>query len=247
MKDCIVIIPTYNEKENLAALVREIHQVAPQIDVLVIDDNSPDGTGEAIDELARQNPGRVRAMHRAGKQGLGSAYVAGFKFALSQTYDLIFQMDADFQHDPLDLPRFAAPAQEADVVIGSRYVEGGATTDWSLFRRMISQGGAMYTRALLGLPYRDVTTGYRCFRRQVLQNLNLDEVTTTGFGFQVEMLYRCYQMGARVVEMPIVFHARRVGESKMNSSIFVEAMALVWRLRRDDGHHRPPSVSTIGH
>ncbi|MFN8482498.1 MAG: polyprenol monophosphomannose synthase [Anaerolineae bacterium] len=245
--NALVVIPTYNERENIQRLVPVILGLPQEFDILVIDDASPDGTGEAIDELARQNPGRVRAMHRAGKQGLGSAYVAGFKFALSQTYDLIFQMDADFQHDPLDLPRFAAAAQEADVVIGSRYVEGGATTDWSLFRRMISQGGAMYTRALLGLPYRDVTTGYRCFRRQVLQNLNLDEVTTTGFGFQVEMLYRCYQMGARVVEMPIVFHARRVGESKMNSSIFVEAMALVWRLRRDDGHHRPPSVSTMGH
>ena len=242
----LVVIPTYNERENIQRLIPVILGLPQGFDVLVIDDASPDGTGEAAEELARQNPGCVRVIHRAGKQGLGSAYVQGFKFALTQTYDLIFQMDADFQHDPLDLPRFAAAAQDADVVIGSRYVEGGTTTDWSLFRRMISQGGAAYTRALLGLPYHDVTTGYRCFRRQVLQRLNLDDITTTGFGFQVEMLYRCYQLGARVTELPIVFHVRRVGESKMNSSIFVEAMALVWRLRRDGAHHRPTSVSTIG-
>ncbi len=242
----LVVIPTYNERENIQRLIPVILGLPQGFDVLVIDDASPDGTGEAAEELARQNPGCVRVIHRAGKQGLGSAYVQGFKFALTQTYDLIFQMDADFQHDPLDLPRFAAAAQDADVVIGSRYVEGGTTTDWSLFRRMISQGGAAYTRALLGLPYHDVTTGYRCFRRQVLQRLNLDDITTTGFGFQVEMLYRCYQLGARVTELPIVFHVRRVGESKMNSSIFVEAMTLVWRLRRDGAQHRRPSVSTIG-
>ena len=244
--NALVVIPTYNERENIQRLIPVILGLPQGFDVLVIDDASPDGTGAAAEELARQNPGRVRVLHRAGKQGLGSAYVQGFKLALTHNYDLIFQMDADFQHDPLDLPRFAAAAQEADVVIGSRYVEGGATTDWSLFRRIISQGGATYTRALLGLPYHDVTTGYRCFRRQVLQQLNLDEITTTGFGFQVEMLYRCYQLGARVTELPIVFHARRVGESKMNSSIFVEAMALVWRLRRDGAQHRPTSVSTIG-
>ncbi len=237
----LVIIPTYNERENIQRLIPVILALPTRFDILIIDDASPDGTGEAAETLAQEWPGRVHVLHREAKLGLGSAYVTGFRYAVGHAYDLIFQMDADFQHDPADLERFVAAARSAEVVIGSRYVAGGSTIEWSAFRRAISQGGALYTRTLLGLPYCDVTTGYRCYHRHILEQLDLDNVTTTGFGFQVEMLYRCHQLGARIVELPIVFHRRRVGQSKMNSDIFMEAMALVWRLRRDAGQ-RPPTV-----
>lgn len=237
--NALIIIPTFNERENLEKLAPIILDQPPHFDILIVDDASPDGTGEVAEHLAATTQGRVRVLHRPAKLGLGSAYVEGFRWALARDYELIFQMDADFQHDPMDLVRFVNAAASADVVIGSRYVKGGATIEWSRYRRAISQGGAMYTRTLLGLPYRDVTTGYRCYHRAVLERLDLDHVTTTGFGFQVEMLYRCYQMAAKVVELPIVFHRRRIGQSKMSANIFVEAMALVWRLRQD-GSKDPP-------
>jgi dolichol-phosphate mannosyltransferase len=240
--ESLVIIPTYNERENLQRLVPIILDLPARFDILVIDDASPDGTGEMAETLVRESGGRVQVQHRPAKLGLGSAYIAGFRHASSQPYDLIFQMDADFQHDPNDLVRFVAAAHKADVVIGSRYVPGGSTIEWSPWRRAISQGGAIYTRTLLSLPYRDVTTGYRCYHRQVLEGLDLDHITTTGFGFQVEMLYRCHQMGASIVELPIVFQRRRVGQSKMNSDIFVEALALVWRLRRDSNNGHPTAL-----
>lgn len=238
----LVIIPTFNERENIQRLVPIILDLSPHFDILIVDDASPDGTGEMAEELGRESQGRVHVLHRSAKLGLGSAYIAGFRYALSRAYEMVFQIDADFQHDPTDLLRFVEMAREADVVIGSRYVPGGSTIEWSPFRRFISQGGAMYTRTLLNLPYRDVTTGYRCFHHSVLEKLDLDAITTTGFGFQVEMLYRCHQMGVRIVEMPIVFHRRRVGQSKMSSNIFMEAMALVWRLRRDSTNGRPTAL-----
>ncbi len=244
--DALIIIPTYNERENIQRLVPLILNLSPQFHVLVVDDASPDGTGDVAESLARGSEGRVAVLHRSAKLGLGSAYVAGFHYALERHYELIFQMDADFQHDPNDLPRFLQAAREADVVIGSRYVAGGQTIEWSPFRRAISQGGAMYTRTLLSLPYRDVTTGYRCYHRSVLEQLDLENVTTTGFGFQVEMLYRCHQANARIVELPIVFQRRRVGQSKMNSDIFIEAMALVWRLRRNEGRAHPTALGAPG-
>jgi dolichol-phosphate mannosyltransferase len=229
----LIILPTYNERENLQRLVPILLDLSPDYDLLIVDDASPDGTGDVAEAMARDAAGRVRVMHRSAKLGLASAYIAGFREALAQSYELVFQMDADFQHDPNDLPRFVERARDADVVIGSRYVEGGETSQWSPFRKAISQGGAIYSRALLGLPFRDVTTGFRCYHRGVLQRLDLDRINATGFAFQVELLYRCYQLGARVVELPIVFHPRRVGQSKMSSMIFAEALALVWRLRRE--------------
>ena len=242
----LIIIPTFNERENIEKLVPIILDQPPHFDILIVDDASPDGTGEVVEQLAATTQGRVRVLHRPAKLGLGSAYVEGFRWALARDYELIFQMDADFSHDPMDLVRFVAAAASADVVIGSRYVKGGATIEWSRYRRAISQGGAMYTRALLRLPYHDVTTGYRCYHRAVLERLDLDHMTTTGFGFQVEMLYRCYQMQARVVELPIVFHRRRIGQSKMSANIFVEAMALVWRLRQDGSKDPPRPLSAPG-
>lgn len=235
----LVIIPTFNERENLEKLVPILLALPPRFDLLIVDDASPDGTGALAESMATASGGRVKVLHRSAKLGLGSAYVEGFRHALTRDYELIFQMDADFQHDPADLVRFVQAAGTADVVIGSRYVKGGATVEWSRYRRAISQGGAVYTRTLLGLPYRDVTTGYRCYHRAVIERLDLDHMTTTGFGFQVEMLYRCHQMGAHIVELPIVFHRRQIGQSKMSANIFVEAMALVWRLRQD-GSKRPP-------
>lgn len=238
----LIIIPTFNERENLQKLIPIILDQPPHFDILVVDDASPDGTGAAAEEMAAAAGGRLRILHRPAKLGLGSAYIEGFHYALGHDYELIFQMDADFQHDPLDLVRFVEAAGDADVVIGSRYVKGGATVEWSRYRRLISQGGAVYTRTLLQLPYHDVTTGYRCYHRAVLDRLDLDHVTTTGFGFQVEMLYRCHQMGARILEIPIIFQRRRIGQSKMSANIFMEAMTLVWRLRQDGAKDPPPPL-----
>lgn len=244
--DALVVIPTYNERENIQRIVPLVLSLSPRFDVLIVDDASPDGTGQAADELTQQSHGRVKVLHRAGKLGLGSAYIEGFQYALAHGYELIFEMDADFQHDPHDLPRFVEAAQTADVVIGSRYVPGGETVEWNWTRKAISQGGALYTRTLLGLPYRDVTTGYRCYRRSVLEQIQFDRLTTTGFGFQVEILYRCHQLGARITELPIVFQRRQVGQSKMSGQIFLEAMLKVWRLRQDSTYPRPTPLGAPG-
>jgi len=228
----LVIIPTYNERANLTPLARAILAVDPALDILVVDDNSPDGTGAAAEALAAETA-RVHLLRRPAKAGLGTAYLAGFRWALARPYAYIAQMDADFSHRPEDLPRLLAAARAgADVAIGSRLVPGGRVENWSLARRALSWGGSAYARALLGLPIRDCTGGYKCFRRAALARLDLDAITASGYGFQVEVNYLCRRAGLRLREVPITFPDRRAGSSKMSRAIVLEAALLVWRLRR---------------
>jgi dolichol-phosphate mannosyltransferase len=239
-RDSIVIIPTYNEVVNLDLLVPTILRQGP-FDILVIDDNSPDGTGELADELARRFPGRVTVQHRPAKLGLGSAYLAGFNYALARGYQRVFTMDADFSHDPSRLLALQAALDHADVVLGSRYVPGGETLRWPLWRRLLSRGGSTYAGLILRLPMRDLTGGFKGFRRQVLEAL-LPELNTSysnGYAFQIEMTYRCARHGFRIVEVPILFENRLVGKSKMSWHIIAEALWVVWALRLSRGASRP--------
>ncbi len=226
----LVCLPTYDERENLAPILAAIRAAAPQVDVLVIDDASPDGTGALADEIAARDR-RVSVLHRAGKQGLGRAYLAGFAWALERGYGLVLEMDADFSHDPRYLPVLLARAEDADVVLGSRYVAGGGTTNWGLGRRLVSRGGSLYARAILGVGTRDLTGGFKCFRREVLEAIDLASVECSGYAFQIELTYRALLRGFRVVEVPIVFAERRVGRSKMSRGIVLEAMRKVWSMR----------------
>jgi dolichol-phosphate mannosyltransferase len=234
MDRVLVIVPTYNEKENLPNLIAAVHAALPETDLLVVDDASPDGTGELADEIAARDP-KVSVLHRAGKQGLGTAYIAGFRHALPLGYDYIFEMDCDFSHDPKYLPVMLAEARRgADLVLGSRYVDGGGTVNWGPMRKLISRGGSFYARTILGVSVRDLTGGFKCFRRRVLETIDLDGVSAQGYGFQIEMTYRALKHGFKLVEVPIVFVDRRVGQSKMSKKIFVEALTLVWKLRLGD-------------
>jgi len=226
----VICLPTYDERENLGPIVSAIHAVVPDVDVLVVDDDSPDGTGRLADALAADDP-RVHVLHRAAKQGLGKAYLAGFAWALERGYGLVLEMDADFSHDPRHLPALLAAAGSADVVLGSRYVPGGGTVSWGLGRRLVSRGGSAYARAVLGVRVRDLTGGFKCFRREVLEAIDLASVECTGYAFQIELTYRALRRGFRVVEIPIVFADRRVGQSKMSRAIVVEAIRKVWSMR----------------
>jgi dolichol-phosphate mannosyltransferase len=226
----LVCVPTYNERENVEALVGAILAVNPSLDVLVIDDASPDGTGAAADGLAAADP-RVHVLHRERKDGLGKAYLAGFEWALARGYDLVLQMDADFSHNPLHLGPMLQTAREADVVIGSRYVRNGGTANWGLGRKILSRGGSLYARTILGVPIRDLTGGFKCFRRRVLEAIDLPSVQCSGYAFQIELTYRAIRRGFRVVEIPIVFEDRRVGQSKMSRRIVLEAIVKVWSMR----------------
>lgn len=232
--ETLVVVPTYNEARNLEALAVRLLSV-PEQALLVVDDNSPDGTGAIADELARRTLGRVSVLHRAGKQGLGSAYIAGFREALARGADYIVQMDADFSHDPSDVGRLVEAARSADVAIGSRYTRGGSTENWPRQRWLISRGGSWYTQAILGLRVVDPTAGFKCFRREALARLDLSRIQAKGFGFQVEMNWLCQQNGLRLVEVPIRFADRRLGESKMSKAILLEAVVLAWRLRLGGG------------
>ncbi len=226
----LIIIPTYNEFDNLRPLLQEIFSFAPAADVLIVDDNSPDGTGKLADQIHIENP-QVDVLHRAGKLGLGTAYIAGFKYAVEHGYDAAFEMDADFSHDPRYLPDFLQKIENADLVIGSRYVEGGDTPNWSLLRRFVSGGGNIFARFMLGIPVHDCTAGYRCYRRQVLESIELDTIESQGYAFQVELAYRVYKHGFKIVETPIIFMDRRVGKSKMSRTIFLEGFTWVIRTR----------------
>jgi dolichol-phosphate mannosyltransferase len=227
----LVIIPTYDERENLAAITRAVLEALPDAGILVVDDNSPDGTGALADEISMANS-RVQVLHRERKEGLGRAYLAGFAWALDRDFDPIFEMDADFSHDPKYLPRFIeAIGSGADLVLGSRYVEGGGTLNWGVARQAISRGGSFYARTILGVGIRDLTGGFKCFRRSALASLDLATVRSTGYAFQIELTYRALKRGLRVVEIPIVFEDRRVGQSKMSKRIFLEAVTMVWKLR----------------
>jgi len=225
--DAWVILPTYNEAENLERIVSAVlQQLRDSGRVLVVDDNSPDGTGEIADRLAASNES-VSVLHRPRKEGLGPAYLAGFHVALDGGAQRIVEMDADFSHDPAYLPKLIGAAEHYDLVIGSRYVPGGGVTEWGPVRRFISRGGSSYARVALGLPIRDLTGGFKCFRREVLETINLDTIQARGYAFQVETTYRAIRAGFRVVEIPIVFRDRADGTSKMSRSIVAEA---IWRV-----------------
>jgi dolichol-phosphate mannosyltransferase len=229
-RKALLCLPTYDERENLAPMIDAILASVPQVDVLVIDDNSPDGTGRLADEIAAREP-RVQVLHRAGKEGLGRAYLAGFAWALARDYGLVLEMDCDFSHDPRYLPGMLAAAEEADLVLGSRYVRGGGTVNWGLLRKLISRGGSLYARTILGLQVRDLTGGFKCFRREVLEAIDLPSVVCTGYAFQIELTYRAARRGFRVREVPILFADRRVGHSKMSRRIVLEAIRKVWSIR----------------
>jgi dolichol-phosphate mannosyltransferase len=222
-----LVLPTYDEAENVEAFVEAVLAELPaDARVLIVDDSSPDGTGEIADRLAAEH-GSVEVLHRPRKEGLGPAYVAGFRRALAGGAGLVLEMDSDFSHDPAYLPRLLEAAERADLAIGSRYVEGGGVSDWGALRRAISRGGSAYARFVLGLDVRDLTGGFKCFRREVLEAIDLDTIEARGYAFQVEMTYRAVQRGFRVVEVPIVFRDRRAGSSKMDGGIVAEA---AWRV-----------------
>jgi dolichol-phosphate mannosyltransferase len=222
-----VILPTYNEAGNIERMVEAIGPKLSADDrILIVDDNSPDGTGRIADGLVAVDP-RVEVLHRPGKQGLGPAYIAGFRRALEGGAGLVVQMDADFSHDPAYLPRLIAASALADLVVGSRYVPGGGITEWGAARRLISRGGSLYSRVVLGVPVRDLTGGFKCFRREVLESIELNTVNASGYSFQVEMTYRVLKAGFEVIEVPITFRERQAGSSKMSNSIVIEA---AWRV-----------------
>ena len=226
----LIIIPTYNEKENVETLVETIFRLDHDIEILVVDDGSPDGTGEIADRLAAGDE-RVHVIHREGKMGLGSAYLRGFQFAIERKYDLVFEMDADFSHDPSYLPSFLKKAEECHVVLGSRYVQGVNVINWPMSRLLLSYFANVYTRVITGLPVRDATGGFKCFRRDVLESIDLDNVKSDGYSFQIEMTFKCWKKGFRICEIPIIFYERRKGQSKMSKKIVHEAIFMVWRLR----------------
>jgi dolichol-phosphate mannosyltransferase len=231
MAIALIIVPTYNEAENVRGIAERLLEALPVADVLFVDDNSPDGTGGILDEMARANP-RIHVMHRAGKLGLGTAYVEGFGWGLARDYKYLFEMDADGSHDPKYLPQMLALAEDgADVVVGSRNIPGGGTVNWGVGRKLLSRGGSFYARTILGIDVRDVTAGFVCWRREVLEALDLPTVDSNGYSFQIEMKYRALKRGFRVVETPIVFVDRRVGQSKMSRAIVAEALLKVWALR----------------
>jgi dolichol-phosphate mannosyltransferase len=227
--NAIVCLPTYNERENLESMIRALEPLG--VDVLVIDDNSPDGTGEIADRLA-QELGFVSVLHREKKEGLGPAYLAGFHRALQRGYDYVLEMDCDFSHSPADVPRLIAACDAgADLALGSRYVAGGGTENWGLARRVVSAGGSLYARLLLGVRIRDLTGGFKCYRREVLERIDLDAIHSKGYAFQIEGTYRTLRAGFKVVEVPIRFVDRTEGTSKMSRSIFLEAVGRVPALR----------------
>ena len=226
----LVIIPTYNERENLPELLKRIFAEHLPLEVLIVDDNSPDGTGNVADELAAADP-RVHVMHRPGKMGLGSAYVAGFRYALDRDYDAVFEMDADFSHNPDSLPEFLRELETADLVVGSRYLHGVTVVNWPLKRLILSYGANVYSRVITGIPVKDLTGGFKCFRRQVLESLDWNRVKSDGYGFQIEINYKAWRKGFRIREIPILFVDRHAGESKMSRRIVWEAAWVVWRLR----------------
>ncbi|WP_371379203.1 polyprenol monophosphomannose synthase [Sporomusa aerivorans] len=228
----LIVIPTYNERKNIADLLALIFQQEEGFHVLIVDDNSPDGTGGLVCELIEtQYAGRLFLLARPGKLGLGSAYIAGFKWALAREYQYILEMDADFSHNPKYLKQLLATAERADLVLGSRYVPGGGITNWSMIRRLISLGGSLYSRIILGLPFRDLTGGYKCFRREVLMSIDLDDIRSNGYSFQIELTYRAFLQAFIIREVPITFEERAAGQSKMSRKIFLEAIWMVLKLR----------------
>jgi dolichol-phosphate mannosyltransferase len=230
MEKPLIIIPTYNEQENVRSITAAIFQAGPGVNILFVDDNSPDGTGNIVKEMA-QTDKRVHLLHQNDKRGLGRAYIAGFKWALERDYTHIFEMDADFSHNPAEIPKFLAAAQNADLVLGSRYINGIRIINWPLSRLILSQAASTYVRLITGMPFSDPTGGYKCFRREVLEAVDLDRIKSNGYSFQIEMTYMAWKLNFRIKEVPIVFEDRRSGHSKMNPAIIREALGLVVKLR----------------
>lgn len=226
-----VVIPTYDERENLPVCVGRVMALGDRFRVIVVDDHSPDGTGEVADALAAAHPGRVNVVHRPAKEGLGPAYLAGFRAALATAPDLVATMDADLSHDPADLVRLAEAAAGADLVLGSRYTRGGGTRGWPLYRQVLSRFGGRYAATILGVPIKDLTSGFKMFRRATLEQIDLDAIRSDGYVFNIELTYRALRRGCRVVEVPILFTERVAGRSKLSRRIMAEAMVMVWRLR----------------
>jgi len=241
MNKILVVVPTYNERENLPPLARRLLALPVPVDLLVVDDNSPDGTGKTADELAAQQPS-IHVLHRPAKNGLGRAYLAGFKWALERDYEFVFEMDGDFSHNPDDIPTFLDAAKDADLVLGSRYVNGIRIINWPLNRLMLSKAAANYVRIITGMPFSDPTGGYKCFRRRALQAISLDEVRSNGYSFQIEMTHKLWRQGMKVVEVPIIFTDRFHGMSKMSGHIMREAFFMVWRLWLQNKMRRRPLV-----
>ena len=230
MSDILVVIPTYNEAENIRLIAAAVFAAYPQAHILFVDDNSPDGSGHLADTMGQADP-RVHVLHKQDKQGLGRAYIAGFKWALERHYRYIFEMDADFSHNPVELPKFLEAAANADLILGSRYINGIRIVNWPLNRLILSKGASLYVRLLTGMPFSDPTGGYKCFRREVLEAINLDRIRSNGYSFQIEMTHTAWKLGFRIVEVPIIFEDRRSGQSKMNAAIVREALGMVLRLR----------------
>jgi dolichol-phosphate mannosyltransferase len=229
---CLVIIPTYNEIDNVQDIINAVLRQSPQFNVLIVDDNSPDKTSEKVLELKKDNPDRIFLLKREGKQGLGTAYIAGFRFALETQYDYIFEMDADFSHNPDDLPKLLKACKDgADFAIGSRYVKGGGISNWSKYRLFLSFGASMYVRMITWMPIKDATAGFICYKRKVLEQINLDRIHFTGYAFQIEMKYAAYKKGFKWKEVPIIFADRIKGTSKMSGNIISEAIKGVIGLR----------------
>ena len=226
----LIIIPTYNEKENIHKIVQAVLKQDKSIEVLIVDDNSPDGTAEIVQSMMESNQ-RIHLLQRAGKFGLGSAYIAGFKYAIQNEYDYIFEMDADFSHNPELIPEFLREIKHYDLVIGSRYVNGVNVVNWPFRRLLISYIASKYVRFITGIPVKDPTSGYKCFRKEVLQTINIDKVLSDGYSFQIEINYKVWKKGFRIKEIPIIFIDRRSGQSKMSKKIIIEAMFVVWQLR----------------
>lgn len=239
MKKTLVIVPTYNERENLLPLAERLLRLQAPVELLVVDDNSPDGTGRLADDLAAQHP-TIHVVHRPQKNGLGRAYIAGFQWALARDYECVFEMDADFSHDPEDIPRLLAASVDADCVLGSRYIGGIRIVNWPLNRLMLSKGAAVYVRVVTGMPFTDPTGGFKCFRRHALQSVNLEAVQSNGYSFQIEMTHRLWRQGLKIVEVPIIFTERREGRSKMSGHIIREAFLMVWKLWMQNGCRRRP-------
>jgi dolichol-phosphate mannosyltransferase len=238
--ETIVIVPTYNERENLPNVVARLMRLPVELHLLVVDDNSPDGTGILADEFAAKDP-RIHVLHRQEKAGLGRAYCAGFEWALEQGYEFIFEMDGDLSHNPDDIPAFLAAIQNADLVIGSRYSNGIRVINWPLNRLILSLGAASYVRTITGMPFSDPTGGYKCFRRSALQAVDISSVQSNGYSFQVELTHKIWRQGLRILEVPITFTDRFHGSSKMSGKIVREALLMVWRLLFQNGCLREPN------
>jgi len=226
----LVIIPTYNELDNLPQLLPEVLSKSAEINVLIVDDNSPDGTAAFVENERKKNE-RIHLIKRSSKQGLGTAYIAGFKYALQNDFELIFEMDADFSHDPKEIPRFLDEIRESDLVVGSRYITGVNVINWPMRRLLLSSFANLYTRVITGMPVHDATGGFKCFRRKVLESINLDQVRSNGYAFQIEMNFKAWKKGFKVKEIPIIFVDRTKGQSKMSKKIVREAVTMVWKLR----------------